>query len=211
MKRILIVDDHEVVRDGVKRIFDEQEPGMAVFGEASNGPEALRLVREEAWDVVVLDLTLDDRSGLEVLKELKQIRPKIPVLILSMHSEEQYARRAFKAGAAGYTTKDSPRAELVKAVNRVIEGGRYVSPAMAEKLIVDIERGSDKPVHETLSDREFEVMRLIASGKTVGEIAELLSLSDKTISTYRARLLEKMGMKTSAELTHYAVQNKLVD
>jgi len=211
MKRILIVDDHEVVRDGVKRIFDEQEPGMAVFGEASNGPEALRLVREEAWDVVVLDLTLDDRSGLEVLKELKQIRPKIPVLILSMHSEEQYARRAFKAGAAGYTTKDSPRAELVKAVNRVIEGGRYVSPAMAEKLIVDIERGSDKPVHETLSDREFEVMRLIASGKTVGEIAELLSLSDKTISTYRARLLEKMRMKTSAELTHYAVQNKLVD
>ena len=209
--RILIVDDHEVVRDGVKRIFDEQEPGMAVFGEASNGPEALRLVREEAWDVVVLDLTLDDRSGLEVLKELKQIRPKIPVLILSMHSEEQYARRAFKAGAAGYTTKDSPRAELVKAVNRVIEGGRYVSPAMAEKLIVDIERGSDKPVHETLSDREFEVMRLIASGKTVGEIAELLSLSDKTISTYRARLLEKMRMKTSAELTHYAVQNKLVD
>jgi DNA-binding NarL/FixJ family response regulator len=211
MKRILIVDDHEVVRDGVKRIFDEQEPGMAAFGEASNGPEALRLVREEAWDVVVLDLTLDDRSGLEVLKELKQIRPKIPVLILSMHSEEQYARRAFKAGAAGYTTKDSPRAELVKAVNRVIEGGRYVSPAMAEKLIVDIERGSDKPVHETLSDREFEVMRLIASGKTVGEIAELLSLSDKTISTYRARLLEKMRMKTSAELTHYAVQNKLVD
>ena len=211
MKRILIVDDHEVVRDGVKRIFDEQEPGMAVFGEASNGPDALRLVREEAWDVVVLDLTLDDRSGLEVLKELKQIRPKIPVLILSMHSEEQYARRAFKAGAAGYTTKDSPRAELVKAVNRVIEGGRYVSPAMAEKLIVDIERGSDKPVHETLSDREFEVMRLIASGKTVGEIAELLSLSDKTISTYRARLLEKMRMKTSAELTHYAVQNKLVD
>ena len=211
MKRILIVDDHEVVRDGVKRIFDEQEPGMAVFGEASNGPEALRLVREEAWDVVVLDLTLDDRSGLEVLKELKQIRPKIPVLILSMHSEEQYARRAFKAGAAGYTTKDSPRAELVKAVNRVIEGGRYVSPAMAEKLIDDIERGSDKPVHETLSDREFEVMRLIASGKTVGEIAELLSLSDKTISTYRARLHEKMRMKTSAELTHYAVQNKLVD
>jgi DNA-binding NarL/FixJ family response regulator len=211
MKRILIVDDHEVVRDGVKRIFDEQEPGMAAFGEASNGPEALRLVREEAWDVVVLDLTLDDRSGLEVLKELKQIRPKLPVLILSMHSEEQYARRAFKAGAAGYTTKDSPRAELVKAVNRVIEGGRYVSPAMAEKLIVDIERGSDKPVHETLSDREFEVMRLIASGKTVGEIAELLSLSDKTISTYRARLLEKMRMKTSAELTHYAVQNRLVD
>ena len=211
MKRILIVDDHEVVRDGVKRIFDEQEPGMAVFGEASNGPEALRLVREEAWDVVVLDLTLDDRSGLEVLKELKQIRPKIPVLILSMHSEEQYARRAFKAGAAGYTTKDSPRAELVKAVNRVIEGGRYVSPAMAEKLIVDIERGSDKPVHETLSDREFQVMRMMASGQTVKEIAAELALSVKTISTYRARILDKMNLHTNAELIHYAIQNQLIE
>jgi len=210
MKRILIVDDHEVVRDGIKRIFGEQ-PGTATFGEASTGPGALRLVREQAWDVVVLDLSLDGRSGLEVLKELKQIRPKLPVLILSMHSEEQYARRAFRSGAAGYTTKDSPRDELVKAINRVIEGGRYISAAMAEKLIVDIERGTDRPLHEALSDREFEVMRLIASGKTVGEIAELLSLSDKTISTYRARLLEKMRMKTSAELTHYAVQNRLVD
>jgi DNA-binding NarL/FixJ family response regulator len=168
-------------------------------------------VAEQDWDVVVLDLSLGDRSGLEILKELKQIRPRLPVLILSMHSEEQYARRAFKAGAAGYISKDSPRAELVKAINRVSEGGRYVSQALAEELVIDLERGSDRPPHETLSDREFEVMRLIASGKTVGEIAVLLSLSDKTISTYRARILEKMGMKTNAELTYYAIQNSLVE
>jgi DNA-binding NarL/FixJ family response regulator len=210
MKRILVVDDHEVVRDGVKRIFDEQ-PGTAAFGEASTGPEALRLVREHEWDVVVLDLSLGGRSGLEVLKELKEMRPRLPVLILSMHSEEQYARRSFKAGAAGYVTKDSPRAELATAINKVIAGGRYVSAALAEKLVVDLEKGTDRPPHETLSDREFEVMRLIASGKTVSEIAGLLSLSDKTISTYRARLLEKMGMKTNAELTHYAIQTKLVE
>ena len=210
MKRILIVDDHEVLRDGVKRIFDKQ-PGTTIFGEASTIQEALGLVREQDWDVVMLDISLGDRSGLEVLKELKRIRPRLPVLILSMHSEEQFARRAFKAGAAGYITKDSPRAELVKAVNKVIGGGRYVSLALAERLVVDFERGTDRPPHETLSDREFEVMRLIASGKTVGEIAEMLSLSDSTISTYRARILEKMGMKTNAELTHYAIQNKLVD
>jgi DNA-binding NarL/FixJ family response regulator len=208
--KVLIIDDHEVVRDGVKKILGEQ-PGTTTFGEASNASEAVRLAREQNWDVAVLDISLGGRSGLEILKELKQIRPKLPVLILSMHSEEQYARRAFKAGAAGYITKDSTRAELVKAVNKVIEGGRYVSPALAEKLIFDLGRGTDRPPHETLSDREFEVLHLIASGKTVGEIAALLSLSDKTISTYRARILEKMGMKTNAELTHYAVQNKLVD
>src|SRR5262249_30007093 len=131
--------------------------------------------------------------------------------ILSMHSEEQYARRAFKAGAAGYVTKDSPRAELVKAINKVIEGGRYISAALAENLIIDLEKGTDRPPHEALSDREVEGMRLIASGKTVSEIAHLLSLSDKTISTYRARILEKMGMRTNAELTYYAIQNKLVE
>jgi two-component system invasion response regulator UvrY len=210
MVRILIVDDHEVVRAGVKKIFDEQ-PGTTTFGEASTAPEALRLVREKDWDVVVLDLSLGDRSGLECLKELKQLRPHLPVLILSMHSEEQYARRAFKAGAAGYVTKDSPRAELVKAVNKVMSGGRYVSAALAERLVIDLGSDTERAPHEALSDREFEVMRLIASGKTVGEIAALLSLSDRTISTYRARLLEKMGMKTSAEVTHYAIQNKLVE
>lgn len=147
MRKILIVDDHEVLRDGVKRVFDKQ-PGTSTFGEASTAQEALRLVREQDWDVVVLDLSLGDRSGLEVLKELKQIRPRLPVLILSMHSEEQYARRAFKAGAAGYITKDSPRAELVKAINKVAEGGRYVSHAVAEGLVIDPKRGNDRPPHE---------------------------------------------------------------
>jgi len=197
------------VRDGIKRILEEQ-PGEITVGEAGAAQEAIELVRQETWDAVVLDISLGGRSGLELIKELKQIRPKLPVLILSMHSEEQYARRAFRAGAAGYITKDNSRAELVAAVNKVIEGGRYVSPALAERLVFDIERGSDRPPHELLSDREFEVMQLIASGKTVGEIAEQLSLSDKTISTYRARILEKMGMKTNAELVYYAIANKLV-
>jgi DNA-binding NarL/FixJ family response regulator len=208
--RVLIIDHHEVVRDGVKKILGEHR-GRASLGEASSAAEALKLVREQNWDVALLDLSLEGCTGLEVLKELKQVRPNLPVVVLSMHSEEQYARRAFKAGAAGYITADSPRAELVAAVNRVIEGGRYVSPAIAGKVIVDLERGEDGPAHEALSDREFEVMRLIASGKTVGEIAELISLSDSTISTYRARILEKMGMKTNAELTRYGIQNKLVD
>lgn len=210
MKRILIVDDHDVVREGVKRILNER-PGASVFGEARAAPDALRLVREQDWDVVVLDLSLGGRSGLELLKELKQIRPRLPVLILSMHSEEQYAHRAFKAGAAGYVTKDSSAAELAVAVNKVAAGGKYITSTLAEKLIFDLERGSDRPPHEILSDREFEVMRLIASGKTVTDIAGLLSLSDKTISTYRARLLEKMGMMTNADLIRYAIHNKLVD
>ena len=209
MIHILIVDDHAVVRDGVKRLSDEQL-GAAVFGEASTAQEALQLVREAHWDVVVLDISLGERNGLDVLKELQQLRPRLPVLILSMHAEEQYARRAFRAGAAGYITKDSSRAELVTALNKVLHGGKYVSPMLAEKLVVDMVRGTDQPLHEALSDREFEVMCLIASGKTVSQIAELLSLSDKTISTYRARILEKMHMKTNAELTHYAIQNKLV-
>jgi len=209
MKRILLIDDHEVVRVGVKRIFDKHPEGTVLFGEASTAPEALDLVRAQDWDVVVLDLSLGGRDGLEVLKELKQIRPRLPVLILSMHSEELFARRAFKAGASGYLTKDIPRTELVSAINKVIEGGTYVSPTLAEGLVVDLRRGADRPLHELLSDREFEVMRLIASGKTLSEIAELLSLGDSTISTYRARTLEKMGMKTNAELTHYAIQNKL--
>src|SRR5216683_1965933 len=178
MKKILIIDDHEIVRDGLKRILNEQS-GSNTFGEASTPPEALRVAAEHDWDVVVLDLSLGGRSGLEVLKELKQIRPRLPVLILSMHSEAQYARRAFKAGAAGYITKDSSRTELLKAIDKVVEGGRYVSSALAEKLVFDIERGTGGPPHESLSDREIEVMCIIASGKTVTEIAEMLSLSDK--------------------------------
>jgi len=211
MKRILLIDDHEVVRAGVKRIFDKQPEGTVLFGEASTAPEALALVREQDWDAVVLDLSLGGRDGLEVLKELKQIRPRLPVLILSMHSEELFARRAFRAGASGYVTKDIPRSELIGAINRVIGGGTYVSPALAEELVVDLRRGTDRPPHELLSDREFEVMRLIAAGKTVSEIAQILSLSVGTISTYRMRILEKMEMNTNAELTRYALQNGLVE
>lgn len=210
MRRVLIVDDHEVVRDGVKKLLEEQ-PGPIAWGEAGTPEEAIRRALAGDWDAVVLDLSFSGKSGLEVLKELKQIRPRLPVLVLTMHSEEQYARRAFKAGAAGFITKDSPRAELSKAIHKVMEGGKYLSPALAENLIIDLERGIDRPPDETLSDREFQVMRLIASGKTLSEIADLLSLSDKTISTYRARLMEKMRMRTNAELTHYAIQNKLVD
>jgi two-component system, NarL family, invasion response regulator UvrY len=206
--RVLIADAHEVIRDGVRKILDEQ-PGTTAFGEAGTAHEVLKLVREQDWDVAVLDPNLS-ANGLEVLKDLKHIRPGLPVLILSMHSEELFARRAFRAGASGYITKDSPRAELVKAVHKVMTGGRYVSAALTDRLI--FESGlNDYARHETLSDREFEVLRLIGSGKTVSEIAAMLSLSDSTISTYRARILEKMKMKTNAELTYYAIQSKLVD
>ena len=211
MKRALIIDDHAVVRNGLKKILEE-EPGEIEFGDAATAHEALELVHKQVWDIAILDISLGGgRNGLETLKELKQRQPRLPVLILTMHTEEQYARRSFRSGAAGYITKDSSRAELVRAVQKVMQGGKYVSPSLAEKLVAYIEKESDQSPHETLSDREFQVMRLIASGKTVSEIAELISLSDKTISTYRARILEKMRMKTNAELTHYAIRNELVD
>jgi two-component system invasion response regulator UvrY len=187
MKKILIVDDHEVVRAGVMRIVEQ--PGT-IFGEASNADQALKLVREEDWDLAVLDLSLGDRSGLELLKELKQTRAKLPILILSMHSEVQYARRAFQAGAAGYITKDSPSEELVKAVNRVIEGGRYINSATAERLALELERGLDRPSHHALSDREFEVMRLIASGKAVGEPR---SFTTRSGTTWRIEQIEALA------------------
>lgn len=210
MVKVLIVDDHVVVRDGVKSVFNEQT-GTVCFGEASMPQEALKLVYEAEWDIVVLDISLGGRNGLELLKDIKQLRPKLPVLILSMHAEEQYAQRAFKAGAGGYITKDCSRTDLFEAIHKVLNGERYVSPALADKLMLDVERDVDKPRHENLSDREFEVLCLIASGKTLSEIAGLLGLSDKTISTYRARLMDKMGMKTNAELTHYAITQKLVE
>jgi DNA-binding NarL/FixJ family response regulator len=211
MKRILLIDDHEVVRAGVKRIFEKQPIGDVRFGEASTGRQALDLVQNQDWDIAVLDLSLGGRDGLEVLKELKHSRPRLPVLILSMHAEELFARRAFKAGANGYITKNTPRTELLAALNKVIAGGTYISPRLAEELAVDLRKGENRLPHELLSDREFEVMRLIASGKTVGEIAQVLSLSVGTISTYRMRILEKMEMKTNAELTRYAIVKGLAD
>jgi two-component system, NarL family, invasion response regulator UvrY len=209
MIRILTIDDHEIVREGIKGIFAEHT-GVAKFGEARNQAEALRMVHEEKWDIVVLDISMGGRSGLETLKEIKRLRPRLPVLILSMHAEEQYATRAFKAGAAGYITKGSSGDELRRAILKVIKGGRYVSSSMAEKIVTDLST-SEKAPHELLSDREFEVLCLLATGNTVREIAAQLSLSDKTISTYRRRMLDKMRMKTNAELTRYAIRNELVD
>jgi len=207
LHRILIIDDHDVVREGVKGLFSA---GTAEFGEAPTGSAAIDRIRERDWDIAVLDISLAGRSGLDVLKEIKQLRPKLPVLVLSMHAEEQYAMRAFKAGAAGYINKASSRDELRDAILKVINGGRYVSLSMAERMMFDFSN-SDKLPHEQLSNRELEVLLLIASGKTVGEIAEALSLSDKTISTYRRRILDKMQLTTNAELTHYAIRNKLVE
>jgi two-component system invasion response regulator UvrY len=208
MKRLLIVDDHVVVRDGVKRLL-ENHPGGIEFGDAENAAEALKLATEHAWDLVVLDISLGGRGGLDLLHDLRQLRPRLPVTVLTMYSEAQYARRALKAGASGYITKDTPRHELIKAFNCLLRGERYVSSALAEILAADLVRGLTVPLHESLSGREFEVMRLLASGKTVGEIARLLFLSDKTISTYRARILNKMGLRNNAELMHYAIHNHL--
>ena len=207
MLRILTIDDHEIVRRGLMDMFTE---ASATFGEARSGAEALNLVRKENWDIAVLDISLGGRSGLEVLADLKQLRPKMPVLILSMHAEEQYAVRAFKAGASGYINKASSAEELRRAILKIIKGGQYVGPSLAEKIVLQLAR-SEKLPHESLSDRELEVLCSIASGFTVGEIASKLSLSDKTISTYRRRILDKMDMKTNAELTHYAIRNGLVE
>jgi two-component system invasion response regulator UvrY len=207
--RILITDDHAVVRQGLKQILAE-EFKRAEFGEASNVQEAIDKVWKENWDVVVLDITMPGRSGLEVLKEIKKSRPKLPVLMLSMHPEDQFAVRLLKIGASGYMTKESAPQELVGAVKKVVAGGRYVSPALAEKMASYLAIDVQTPPHERLSDREFLVLRLIASGKTPTAIAKELGLSVKTISTYRMRILEKMSMANNAELTHYAIQNQLV-
>jgi DNA-binding NarL/FixJ family response regulator len=208
--RILIADDHAVVRQGMKQILAGAFK-RSVFGEAANSQEALEKVWKEQWDIVVLDLTMPGRSGLEVLKEIKRARPKLPVLILSMHPEDQFAVRLLKAGASGYLTKESAPEELVGAVNKAIAGGRYVSSALAEKLALLIVRDVDSAPHESLSDREFLILRQIASGKTVSAIAKDLSLSVKTVSTYRTRLLEKMARANNSELVQYAFQYQLVE
>jgi DNA-binding NarL/FixJ family response regulator len=206
MLKILTIDDHEVVRRGIKEMFTEDS---ATFGEARSGAEALAMVREQQWDIAVLDISLGGRSGLEVLAELKQLRPRMPVLILSMHAEDQYAVRAFKASASGYINKASSGEELRRAILKIIKGGQYVGASLAEKMVLQLSQPGKVP-HEGLSNREFEVLCSIASGKTVTEIASTLSLSNKTISTYRRRILDKMDMRTNAELTHYAIRNGLV-
>jgi len=210
MLKVLIADDHPVVREGLKQIVTETQD-MVVAGEANNGQEVLNKIREGDYDVIVLDITMPGRNGMDVLRQLRSERPRLPVLILSIHSEEQYALRALRAGASGYLTKESAPDELVVAIRKVSWGGKYISSSLAEKLAFKLEVGREQAPHETLSDREYQVMCRIASGKTVMEIARELSLSEKTISTYRSRILEKMKMKNNAELTYYAIKNQLVD
>lgn len=208
--KILIVDDHAVVRQGIKQILSEMDEKCEI-GEASNGADGLRLLRNDKWDLVLLDIGLPGKNGIDVLKQIKAEWKKLPVLILSMYSEDQYALRAIRAGASGYMTKEMAPDELLNAISKVRKGGRFISPEVAEKLVFDLDDADDETPHTSLSDREFEVLRLIASGKTVSEIGEELALSVKTISTYRTRILEKMKMKHNAELTHYAIKHELVE
>jgi len=210
MIKILIADDHPVVRKGLKEIIEET-PDMVVGGEASNGQEALEKVRKCDFDIVVLDISMPGISGLDILKQLKSEKPELSILVLSMHPEEQYAVRVLRAGASGYLTKERAPDELIAAIRKASKGGKYISSALAEKLAFDLEIDAERPLHETLSDREYEVMCMIASGKTLKEIAEELFLSVKTISTYRSRILEKMRMNSNAKLTHYAIKNGLVE
>ena len=208
MIKILIADDHAIVRKGLKQILEEM-PGKVSSDEATNGQEVLQKIWDDNYDMVLLDISMPGNSGLDILKQLKSEQPDLKILILSMHPEEQYAIRALKAGASGYLTKESTPNELVKAIRKISAGKKYVSASLAETIASHLDVMSEKPLHEILSDREFEVMRNIASGKTVKEIAGELSLSVKTISTYRARILEKMKMKNNAQLTYYAIHNKL--
>jgi DNA-binding NarL/FixJ family response regulator len=209
MIKILVADDHAVVRQGVKQILADVRD-MTVKDEAQNGTEALKKVAEQAFDVVLLDISMPGRSGLEVLEDIKALHPKLPVLILSMHPEEQYAVRALKAGASGYLTKASAPQELIGAIRKAAEGGKYVTASLAEKLADQLEVDTEKLPHELLSNREHQVMLMLAGGKSVSDIADELNLSVKTISTYRTRVMSKMGMKKNAELTLYAVHNKLI-
>ena len=210
MLRLLVADDHEIVRKGLVKVLAEILQPIKV-DEAKNGQEALSKVLKGEYDLVVLDIKMPGKSGLDVLKEIKQHKPKLPVLILSMHPEEQFAIRAMRAGASGYLTKECAGDELVLAVRKALKGERYISSTLAEILAGDLTSDSGKPLHEILSDREYQVMLMIASGKPVGAIAKELRLSVKTISSYRTNILLKTRMKNNAEITHYAIQNNLVD
>jgi two-component system, NarL family, invasion response regulator UvrY len=210
MIKIIIADDHPIVRAGMKQIISEASD-MSVADEASDGRQLLHKIRTENFDVVILDITMPHIDGLDVLKQLKIEKPKLPVIILSIHPESQYALRVLKAGSSGYVTKTSAPDELINAIRKVHRGGKYISPSIAEKLAFQLEADFEEMPHEALSDREYQVLCMLASGKTVTEIADELALSVKTVSTYRSRILEKMDMKNNAELIHYAVQNKLVD
>lgn len=209
MLQVLIADDHPVVRRGLRQIIDETSD-IVVASEANNGWEVLRKVRATGYDALILDITMPGMDGMDILAQVRNEKPRLPVLMLSMHPEEQYAMRALKRGASGYLTKESAPEELVAAIRKVSAGGRYVSSSLAERLAAIMQGNGDRLPHETLSDREYQVMCQIAAGKTIAEIARGLSLSIKTISTYRSRVLEKMNLTNNAELTHYAFDNHLV-
>ncbi|MFQ6616926.1 MAG: response regulator [Fidelibacterota bacterium] len=210
MIQVLVADDHRLVRQGLMEILSESSD-IVVTGEASNGRDVLTKISKHDYDAVLLDISMPGRSGLDILKDLKSLKPDLPVLMLSMHPEEHYAIRALKAGASGYLTKDVAPEKLIQAVRKVSTGRKYITASLAEKLAFQLSEGVEGNPHDRLSDREYEVMCRIASGKTVSEIARDLSLSVKTISTYRARALDKMGMKTNAELTHYAIKRGLIE
>ena len=205
---VILADDHTLVLEGFRRLLEAQCELLATVGD---GQALLKAVAQQHPDIVILDISMPGRGGLDILKQLKSERPKLPVLMLTIHPEDQYAVRVLRAGASGYLTKESAPDHLVEAIRKVARGGKYISPHLAERLAFNLESISERPLHEALSDREFQVLRLIASGKTVKEIGEELSLSVKTISTYRTRILEKMKMKNNAEMTHYAIQQKLVE
>lgn len=206
--RMMLVDDHPIVRRGVRGILAEAFP-EADIREIGCGVDAMAAASSERWDIIILDLTLPDGSGLDVLKDIRQIHARLPVLILSIHPAEHFARRAIAAGASGYLTKDTADTELVTAVTRLLRGGKYFGPDVLERVVLGIHPDRAGRLHERLSDREYQVMRMIGAGKTVSQIAEALGLSVKTVSTYRARVLEKMEMRTNAELTHYVVRHGL--
>lgn len=210
MIRVLIVDDHAVVRQGLRSILEEA-PGIEVGGEAANGNAALKKLRDGKWDVVLLDISMPDKNGIDTLKQILNGDSGAKVLILSTHTEEQYAVRLMKTGASGYLTKDSAAEELLDAVHKVVAGKKHISPKLAELLLGDCSRDSSKPAHELLSNREYQVLRLMGSGKKVSEVAEDLSLSVRTISTYRAHVLEKMALKNNAEMTFYVMENGLME
>jgi DNA-binding NarL/FixJ family response regulator len=210
MIRVLLADDHTLVREGLKRILQGSED-IEVGGEAANGMEVLSLARREDWDVVLLDMSMPGRSGIELIKQLKDEKPALRILVLTMHAEDQYAVRAFKAGAAGYLTKESAATELVAAVYKIAAGRLYVSLAMAEQLAANLAPKTEELPHQRLSDREFDVFRRLVAGQSVSEIAERLSLSIKTVSTHKTRILQKMDMHNQTELVRYAVKQQLVE
>jgi two-component system, NarL family, invasion response regulator UvrY len=208
--KILIADDHPVVREGVKQIIRELI-SFSNIEDASNGDEALHLIEMNEYDLVILDISMPGKNGLDILKALKDKSERVPILVLSIHQEEQYAIRALKLGASGYICKDSVYEEMAVAIKKIMAGEKYISSALAEKIVFDNQGDLKYSLHEKLSDREFQIMRMLAKGKSLNDIADELFISNKTVSTYRARLLEKMGMRKNAELTLYAIKNNLIE